>query len=166
MIKTLEEMNGEELLYVKDMIEKYLDECKETEDIVNKKIRKINKKIKFNNKDIRRLERKIERLKSMPIDYFPFGFGTCLSVIIAVLLCNKGVTDGMESMCVWADGTGLSLIINEIINNAKQKALDNVYKDEDDLDFIRYNNNILKKQKKKLLEYKSYNKKLKDFAEN
>lgn len=64
MIKNIEQLNQEELLYVKDVIRKYLDECEQDDIFVDKSVKKVNERLKKNDRNIEKNTKKIRTFTS------------------------------------------------------------------------------------------------------
>ncbi len=165
MIKDLEQLNEQELSFVKDIIEKYLKQNKQTDIFVKQSIKKIDKELKYNNKDIKRLIRKINYLQNNENDYFITSLGMAISGILSLLFIDEGDSYATYSYGVFAGGSIFSLVINLIVNHIKTLSYNNIYKDKDEIKFIIEDNKDLEFEKQKLLRYKNYNKELKKFIE-
>ena len=136
MIKDLEQLNEQELSFVKDIIEKYLKQNKQTDIFVKQSIKKIDKELKYNNKDIKRLIRKINYLQNNENDYFITSLGMAISGILSLLFIDEGDSYATYSYGVFAGGSIISLIINLIVNHIKTLSYNNIYKDKDEIKFI------------------------------
>lgn len=165
MIKNVEEMNAEELSYVKDAISKYLNgyEKEDYEAMLHKWIKKTNNQIKINKKDIRKIQRKIAYLNVSESNYFLTALGTLLSACISGWLLTIDAIDPIEMISIIAGGSGASFALNFGLNKKREKDEENVYQD---LDLILEDNDILNRRKEELLECESYHKALKKFINN
>lgn len=164
MIKNIEQLDQEELLYVKDVIRKYLEECEQDDMFVDKSVKKVNEKLKKNDRNIEKTQRKLKRLQASTDDDFLTIFGTLCSGILSIFLCFKDVTETMGTIGVFAGGTIVSYIANDVVNNLKERSQMNMYKDLDNLEILSEDNKDLKLIKQKLLSYKSYKEELRKFT--
>lgn len=164
MIKNFEELNSEELLYVKGVITKYLEDCQEESKIPYESVTKINKLLLENEKDIKRLERKIDYFNSSKENDSISFFGILCFALISGLISIKELADPMETLMIFTGGTFSSWIINSVVNNKKEEKKRNIYKDLDEIEDIKEESKILNSLKHEILGCKSYHKKLRDFS--
>lgn len=164
MIKNIEQLNQEELLYVKDVIRKYLDECEQDDIFVDKSVKKVNERLKKNDRNIEKIQRKLERLQASAADDFLTILGTLCSGILSGFLCYKEITYVIGTLAVFGSGTILSVIANDVVNNLKELSQMNMYKDLDNLENLSEDNKDLKLIKQKLLSYKSYKEESRKFT--
>lgn len=160
MIKSFEELNSEELSYVKNVVRKYLQDCDQDDILADERINMINELLKKNEKDIKKRKRKVEYISTGQEDNFIFFFGMICSACVFGFISD----DLVEALMLFFAGTISSYIINSILKVIKKEDKRNIYKDLGDLDNLLDENQILKSTKQKLLNYKSYQKELKNFV--
>lgn len=163
MIKNIEQLNQEELLYVKDVIRKYLEECEQDDIFVDKSVKKVNERLKKNDRNIEKIQRKLERLQASDDDFLTI-LGILCSGILSGFLCYKEITYVIGTLAVFGSGAILSFIANDVVNNLKERSQMNMYKDLDEIEDIKEESEILKSLKNEILDCKSYHKKLRDFT--
>lgn len=164
MIKNIEELNQEELSYVKDVLMKYLNDCQEESKIPYESVNKINKLLLENENDIKKLERKINYFNSSEENDSISFFGILCFGLISGLISIKDLVEPVEALAVFTGGVFSSWIINSIVNSIKEKKKQNIYKDLDEIEDIKEESEILKSLKNEILDCKSYHKKLRDFT--
>lgn len=164
MIKNIEQLDENELSYVKDSLEKYLTMRSDDEMIISEYVNKIDKQIKKNGKDIKSLERKISYLETHENDDCIKTIGSLISILsfLGYITFNDTNNFVVPISCA-IGGVGMSYLINEIVNMIKDKERKNVYTDMDLIDSAKKDNQTLEDIKEELLECADYHKVLRRF---
>lgn len=165
MIKNIEQLDENELSYVKNSLEKYLTMQSDDEVLIGEYIKRINKQIKQNDKDIRRLDRKISYLETHENDDLVKVIGSLISALsfLGYITFNDANNFVVPFVCA-SGGVGMSYLINEIVNMIKDKERKNVYTDMDLIDSAKKDNETLEDIKEELLECADYHKALRRFT--
>ncbi len=164
MIKNIEQLDENELSYVKNALEKYLIMQSDDETTISKYVDKIDKQLKKNNKEIKNLERKIIYLRSHENNDLVKVVGSLISLLSGLgCVVFNDANNIFATVAITLGGVGVSYTVNEIVNVVEDKERQNIYIDMDLVDSAKKDNEILQDVKDDLLEHASYHKRLKAF---